>query len=476
MFPLAGAAASPRVGHDFSRIPIHPADGQVMRMPELSLQRACSCGSSGSGGECEECRKKKLQRKTSGLGAGNNSTAPPIVHEVLRSPGHPLDAGTRAFMEPRFGHDFSRVRVHADTRAAESARAVNAFAYTVGQDVVLDSGSLPPSSKERMGVMAHELVHTLQQPRNGSLPETLQIGSESNAAETEAEQLGGAAVRRMARTGTAVRETPPMLRRLTRKGCIAPSFVVDFMTASVFGTIAESVIDADYLAQKGGTPFGDVFFDNPIGPLAYIAFLAAHHPSLNKTLLAVQISLAGGVLVPDILDTRPAAAPEFYDVKPDSPDGRAAGRGKLAAIDAFMSFNSLPYARGSSYSPNPSIPLPLGGPALIAAIAAVTGGAVVLPALACGLPVVTLAPRRAANGLLLYEVCVEADLDCYLKVLTLEALLAAIIIAIIASDGILVPAAAGAAAAGGAFAVGAAGAGTAGQDIGAKPGAAGSQL
>ena len=63
---------------------------------------------------------------------------PSIVHEVLRSPGQPLDATTRGFMEPRFGYDFRAVRVHTDSQAAESARAVNALAYTVGRDVVRD--------------------------------------------------------------------------------------------------------------------------------------------------------------------------------------------------------------------------------------------------------------------------------------------------------------------------------------------------
>ena len=82
--------------------------------------------------ECDECRKKRLgmlQRASIDLTSVNE--VPPIVHEVLRSPGQPLDAATRAFMEPRFGHDFSNVRVHTDAKAAESARTVNALAYTV---------------------------------------------------------------------------------------------------------------------------------------------------------------------------------------------------------------------------------------------------------------------------------------------------------------------------------------------------------
>src|SRR5262249_39074881 len=94
------------------------------------LQRKCACGGTpGPTGECEACRKKRLQRKANHSSAFTHlSEAPPIVHEVLRSPGQPLDGDTRAFLEPRFGHDFSRVRVHADSRAAESARTVDALA------------------------------------------------------------------------------------------------------------------------------------------------------------------------------------------------------------------------------------------------------------------------------------------------------------------------------------------------------------
>jgi hypothetical protein len=171
--------------------------------------------------------------------------------------------------------------------------------------------------------------------------------------------------------------------------------------------------------------------------MSYVAFLASHHPSLDRLLLAAQISLSGGVLVPDILDTR--GTPEFYDVKPDSPDGRVAGRGKLTAIDAFMAFNTLPYGRGVSYAPTPSIPIPLAGPALIAAITVIAGPGAVAPALACGFPILTLEPKRAASGLLLYQACVEADLDCYLKIILLEALIAAIIIAALATGGASLP-------------------------------------
>ena len=88
---------------------------------------------------------------------------PPIVHEVLNSPGQPLDTETRAFFEPRFGHDFSQVRVHTDARAAESARMVNALAYTAGQDVVFGNGQYSPKSKAGLNLLVHELTHVMQQ-------------------------------------------------------------------------------------------------------------------------------------------------------------------------------------------------------------------------------------------------------------------------------------------------------------------------
>jgi pyrrolidone-carboxylate peptidase len=137
-----------------------PAEGEadriaerVMRMPASGplLQRACAT--------CEK-DDEKVHRKENGAGP---SEAPDIVHDVLSSGGRPLDASTRAFMEPRFGHDFARVRVHTDARAAQSAGAVNARAYTVGSDIVFGGGAYAPHSESGRSLLAHELAHTLQQ-------------------------------------------------------------------------------------------------------------------------------------------------------------------------------------------------------------------------------------------------------------------------------------------------------------------------
>jgi outer membrane protein OmpA-like peptidoglycan-associated protein len=188
------------------------------------LQRQCACGQhTVAGGECSGCEKKKglLQRKA--WSREWPDEVPSIVHEVLHSPGQPLDSATRAFMEPRFSHDFSgvraiapvagismkgmaigspddsleheadhvadgvmrsgepaasgasshmgtgleHVRIHADDRAAESARAVNARAYTVGRDVVFGRSEYRPGSSEGRRLLAHELAHVFQQSGGG---------------------------------------------------------------------------------------------------------------------------------------------------------------------------------------------------------------------------------------------------------------------------------------------------------------------
>ena len=107
------------------------------------LRRKCSCG----GEKCDKCKQEQegqVQRKAAA--SVTPGEAPPIVHETLRSPGQPLDSSTRSFFEPRFKRDFSSVRVHADDKAAKSATAVHAFAFTVGQNIVFASGKFAPQT------------------------------------------------------------------------------------------------------------------------------------------------------------------------------------------------------------------------------------------------------------------------------------------------------------------------------------------
>jgi hypothetical protein len=181
-----------------AQTPIAVTSGMVLR-------RQCACGNHSAGGECGSCRQQRSQQKPLAIGAADspleaeadraaaavmseqrptlarsgsikldraadgtngsgNAAVPSIVHEVLRTSGRPLDRATRAFMEPRFGHDFSHVRVHTDVRAEDSARAVGALAYTVGSDIVFGRDRFQPSSHAGRTLLAHELAHVMQQP------------------------------------------------------------------------------------------------------------------------------------------------------------------------------------------------------------------------------------------------------------------------------------------------------------------------
>lgn len=157
------------------------------------LQRKCACGQHTiSGGECEGCNRNRqtLQRaiRNLELETRNANGVPPIVHDVLRSSGQPLDGATRAFFEPRFGHDFSHVRVHTDARAAESAHAVNALAYTVGPKVVFASGQYGTTNTARV-LLAHELAHVIQQSSAPSPLAPIQVGQPAGRFEQAADQL-----------------------------------------------------------------------------------------------------------------------------------------------------------------------------------------------------------------------------------------------------------------------------------------------
>ena len=179
-------------GHDYSRIPIGPpspgvlqrtlaisshddiyeqeADSvaeRVLRMPEARTQRKCrECEaedriSSGTMRRVAATPSPSVRRRATEADASGD--APPIVNDVISGAGRSLDPGTRSFMESRFRHDFSDVRIHTGSRAAESARAVNAVAYTVGPHVVFEEGAYRPETDAGRRLIAHELTHVIQQ-------------------------------------------------------------------------------------------------------------------------------------------------------------------------------------------------------------------------------------------------------------------------------------------------------------------------
>jgi hypothetical protein len=104
----------------------------------------------------------RVQRRSAD-GASPRTEAPAAVRTVLATPGQPLEPRSRSALERVFGHDFGRVRVHADAPAAASARAVAAHAYTVGNHVVFGSGRFAPNSDWGLRLLAHELAHVVQQ-------------------------------------------------------------------------------------------------------------------------------------------------------------------------------------------------------------------------------------------------------------------------------------------------------------------------
>ncbi len=156
------------------------ADGvaeQVMRMPDPhgrpgpalavqryapAVQRKCAA--------CEEEQEEEMsasgvsvQRKEAGRAPLITAEVDEQINSVRGGGGEPLPGSVRAFFEPRFGHDFSRVRVHSDGRAAAAARAVNALAFTVGQDIVFGAGQYAPQTAPGQKLLAHELTHAAQQ-------------------------------------------------------------------------------------------------------------------------------------------------------------------------------------------------------------------------------------------------------------------------------------------------------------------------
>ena len=159
------ATAAPlRLGPDFSRIPIHSPTAGVLQA-KLAIEHPGDDYEQEADRVAEQVMRtpQPVQLNRAGRGAVGQTVTPPIVHEALREPGQPLGAAARAFMEPRFGYDFSRVRVHSGPVAKQSARNVNADAYTVGHNVVFGDGRFTPATHEGKRLLAHELTHVVQQ-------------------------------------------------------------------------------------------------------------------------------------------------------------------------------------------------------------------------------------------------------------------------------------------------------------------------
>jgi hypothetical protein len=176
--PATAHAAASAAPWRFSEIPVFAptrANSQSSLSPPRFMQRKIAVGQINDPLEHEADRvadqvmhaeptgTNVLQAKPAHQSGTGGSEAPPVVHNVLHSPGRQLDASVRGFFEPRFGHDLSGIRIHDDSAAADSASSVDALAYTVGNHIAFARGQYNPASTPGRRLIAHELAHTVQQ-------------------------------------------------------------------------------------------------------------------------------------------------------------------------------------------------------------------------------------------------------------------------------------------------------------------------
>ena len=185
---------------------------RVMRIPEPQLpgnDTRSGLALNSQGGQ-QRSKLDRIQTKPVGANSASQLSVPQIVNEILNSPGQPLDAQTRAYFEPRFGHDFGQIRIHSDARAAESARAVNALGYTNGRDIVVGTGQYAPATNFGRRLLAHELTHVMQY-RNapGGSGVRRGVAARGDPAEVEArlaanQMAAGVSIRPQARPSAAL--------------------------------------------------------------------------------------------------------------------------------------------------------------------------------------------------------------------------------------------------------------------------------
>jgi len=204
-FPAPGPAIQAKLKIGASNDPLeHEADSiadRVLRMPDPGVSVASAPPRISR--KCDDCKEEETVRRKAAGPQTAAGEAPGIVHQVLRSPGQPLDPASRAYFEPRFKHDFSRVRVHADQRAADAARGLAARAFTLGEHIVFGGNQYAPSGANGARLLAHELTHVVQQSGGGAevLP-----SSNTSVARLPPISSSGVALRRDDKVDARVRE------------------------------------------------------------------------------------------------------------------------------------------------------------------------------------------------------------------------------------------------------------------------------
>ncbi|HKX29006.1 MAG TPA: DUF4157 domain-containing protein [Blastocatellia bacterium] len=164
-----------------------------------------------------------VQRLLQRAAEGETHLTPEVEESINRSRGggRALDEDVRARMEPAIGADFSGVRVHTDARADTLSRAVNARAFTVGQDVYFRQGAYQPGSSSGRELLAHELTHVVQQSGtqpasaapSGGIQRQLTVSQPGDKYEQEADQVAQAVTRQEQRASSVVHDAAPPVQR-----------------------------------------------------------------------------------------------------------------------------------------------------------------------------------------------------------------------------------------------------------------------
>lgn len=324
-----------RIAEQVTRMPLPHATPRSN--PTAALQRKCACG-----GTCDACQTQsqeedaiRVQLKAVGASGASNHDAPSIVHEVLRSPGQPLDAETRGYFESRFGQNFGEVRMHTGRDAAKSAEALHAMAYAHQSHIVFASGRYQPHTAEGRSLIAHELVHTIQQ--NSAAPSGSGYSSSANAGQqifrkpdgshrgawvTE-EPAGGC--------GVCYGETSP--KPHAAAGTVAHQ-VVQAAAQSYFGAYARPELPFSspndengrldlLVATKGGFKIAEIKPSNPQGEKDgvrdiqwYKDKLQETYPHMTVELLDERIPVGQGLEMPDPVARASGCPPQKLAVAP----------------------------------------------------------------------------------------------------------------------------------------------------------------
>ena len=421
--------------------------GSFVKTPAAWIQRSCSACAAKHDDEPLRLQRRMhldgqagpMRSEPSALGSGTDADAAPQHHDSRGAPpallngvrardGSSLPGTLKGAMERGFGFDFSKVRVHTDEQADRAARSLGAEAFTLGTDVVFRAGAWNPHSYQGQHLLAHELAHVVQQDGQTGVVDTaltVEVGDAHDPLEAQADSAADAVMHGRAASVTDLRpgRVQRRIQRAVSTVCNPPSMWLMLAgnpaavpLAVAFGAIAELFISSNVLSVTGVSS-SNAYQDNPLaGPIdpAYVSFIIAKNPSLAWW---QQLAIAASVIArPDIM-LHQSPIFEFEEIKPNSVAGRAAGRGKVSVIDAFLSGFSLPYGPGSTYTP----PAPI-------VLGSTTVGGVPLT--------VSFEISRDRNGLLVYDICIETD---WALVAALAFLAAAAAILIILSDGALGP-------------------------------------